>query len=100
MDDIDIDATVREAASELSKLGVRRLRLFGSRARGLERADSDIDLLVEFEEGRKNFDSFMKVAELLEERFPVHVDLLTPEAFDDRRRAKVIGESVSYEIGR
>ena len=32
--------------------GIRRLRLFGSALRGELRADSDIDLLVEFEPGR------------------------------------------------
>lgn len=32
---------------------VRRLALFGSRLKGTARADSDIDLLVEFEPGRE-----------------------------------------------
>lgn len=32
---------------------VRRLALFGSTLRGTDRADSDIDLLVEFEPGQK-----------------------------------------------
>jgi hypothetical protein len=31
---------------------IRRLSLFGSMARGEARPDSDVDLLVEFEEGR------------------------------------------------
>ena len=32
--------------------GIRRLSLFGSTLKGTARADSDIDLLVEFESGR------------------------------------------------
>lgn len=32
--------------------GVRRLRLFGSAAVGLERDDSDVDLLIEFSPGQ------------------------------------------------
>jgi predicted nucleotidyltransferase len=32
--------------------GVRRLSLFGSRLKGTARADSDVDLLVEFAPGR------------------------------------------------
>jgi len=36
--------------------GARSVRLFGSAARGEERADSDIDLLVEFEPGRNLLD--------------------------------------------
>lgn len=33
--------------------GIRRLLLFGSRLKGTARPDSDVDLLVEFEPGRK-----------------------------------------------
>lgn len=33
--------------------GIRKLSLFGSVLKGTARPDSDIDLLVEFEEGRK-----------------------------------------------
>lgn len=36
--------------------GARSVRLFGSAARGEERADSDVDLLVEFEPGRNLLD--------------------------------------------
>ena len=36
-------------ASLCRRHGIRRLSLFGSRLKGSERADSDIDLLVEFE---------------------------------------------------
>ncbi len=32
--------------------GIRRLALFGSRLKGTDRPDSDVDLLVEFEPGR------------------------------------------------
>ncbi len=35
------------------KHGIRRLSLFGSTLKGTARAESDIDLLVEFEPGRK-----------------------------------------------
>ncbi len=99
MQTIDIAATIRASSPELARLGVERLRLFGSRARGEAREDSDIDFLVEFADERKDFDAFMDVADLLEERFPVRVDLVTPEAFDDRRRERILGEAVVFEIG-
>jgi len=38
-----------QSADLCRRYGVRRLGLFGSVARGEERADSDIDFLVEFE---------------------------------------------------
>lgn len=91
-------ALIRSVATPLHKIGVRRVALFGSTARGDARPDSDVDLLLEFETGRKNFDTFMDAAEILEETFPVHVDVLTPESFDDRRRARILSESVFFEI--
>jgi len=42
-----------EALSLLCRRHIRRLSLFGSILKGRDRPDSDVDLLVEFEEGRK-----------------------------------------------
>jgi len=61
-------------------LGVKRLGLFGSFARGGQAIQSDVDLLVEFEEGRKSFDNFMHLSFLLEEVLQRPVDLVTLEA--------------------
>lgn len=44
---------LREAAPSLQKLGVRHLSLFGSTARGTERPDSDVDLLVDLDGARR-----------------------------------------------
>jgi predicted nucleotidyltransferase len=38
-------------ATVCRRYGVRRLQLFGSTARGEDRPDSDVDLLVEYEPG-------------------------------------------------
>lgn len=40
----------------LRRYGVRKAAVFGSYAKGAQKADSDVDLLVEFEEGRSLFD--------------------------------------------
>jgi hypothetical protein len=98
MSSFDIDETIRKAQVELERLGVKRLYLFGSRARGDAREASDIDFIVEFIEGRKSFDSFMDTAELLESRFPVRVDVLTREAFGGNRLARIMAETKIYEI--
>lgn len=68
------------AEAEIRRLGVRRLALFGSVARGEARPDSDVDLLVEFAPGQKNFDRFMALADLLERLVGHPVELVTIEA--------------------
>jgi len=58
----------------LRKLGVRRLGLFGSCARGEARAGSDLDFVVEF--SNKSFDAYMDLKSFLEDLFRVRVDLV------------------------
>lgn len=50
---------IRQHRKELRKYGVKRVGLFGSFVRGEENKSSDIDIIVEFWGGRKNFDNFM-----------------------------------------
>src|SRR5258708_34104053 len=47
----DIIARLKEAEPALRARGIRRAAVFGSIARGDDRPDSDIDILVEFEPG-------------------------------------------------
>jgi len=61
---------------------VARLELFGSRARGDARPDSDVDLLVTFEEGHVPGLEFFGLAEDLEKLLGAPVDLLTRHAVE------------------
>ena len=61
-------------------LRVRRLSLFGSFARDEAALASDVDLLVEFEAGRKSFDRLLDLGDLLEARLGQRVELVTTEA--------------------
>jgi len=49
MNSQEILAKLRENESALRARGVRHAALFGSRARGDDRRDSDIDIMVEFD---------------------------------------------------
>jgi predicted nucleotidyltransferase len=49
----EIIATIRSAAPALRAEGVSKLAIFGSRARGDARPDSDLDVLVEVEPERR-----------------------------------------------
>lgn len=55
--------------------GASNLRVFGSVVRGEERPDSDIDLIVDLEEGR-GLDDYLALIEELEQLLARPVDLL------------------------
>ncbi len=67
---------IQEQREQLDVFGVRSLALFGSIARGEERADSDVDLLVTFE-GPATFDQYIDLKLFLEELIGRRVDLVT-----------------------
>jgi predicted nucleotidyltransferase len=56
-------ARLKEHETELKRLGVLHLYLFGSTARGEARDDSDIDILFDYEEGKFGLFDLMEVQE-------------------------------------
>ena len=76
----DVLNTLRQNSARLQALGVKRLGLFGSFVREEQRSASDIDLLVEFQPGKKTFDNFMELAFLLEDLLQRRVELVTTES--------------------
>lgn len=93
----EISSRIIEHWDEIRKLGVRKLWLFGSYARGRQREESDIDIIVEFERGRKTFDNYMDLKFLLEELLGVEVDLITVEAVKPGIKDAIWKEAVPVE---
>ena len=63
---------------QIRSFGVKDLNLFGSFTKDhLVSDQSDIDLLVEFEDGKKSFDNFIELNYFLEELTGRKVELLT-----------------------
>jgi predicted nucleotidyltransferase len=77
------------------KFGVIRIGIFGSFAREKERADSDLDVLVVFEEGQKTFDNYMDLKFYLEDLFGREVDLVTEKALKPQLK-DIIMKDVVY----
>ena len=65
----NILAILRTHKSELSKYGVSNIGLFGSYLRNEQSTQSDIDLLIDFEPEKENFDNYMAVYDMFENLF-------------------------------
>lgn len=63
----------------LKKEGVKKIEIFGSYARGEERVDSDVDIIVEFSE-RKSLLEIVRIERELSETLGIKVDLLTEKS--------------------
>jgi len=96
MDCHEILKILRQHKKELKqKFGVKRLGVFGSYVRDEQAEDSDVDIVVEFEKGRKTFDNFMDLVFFLEELLGKKVDLVTLESVSPFIRP-YIAEEVIY----
>ena len=79
----------------LSRLGVRRLGLFGSAARGESRPGSDLDFVVALE--AKTFDAYMDLLDFLEKQLEARVDLVLEDAIKPRLRSTILTEAVHVQ---
>ncbi len=77
------------------KYGIKEIGIFGSYARGEAKDNSDIDILVEFEKGKKTFDNYMELKFFLEDLFNRKVDLVILESIKPDLKASIL-ESVKY----
>ncbi|PKP11864.1 MAG: DNA polymerase subunit beta [Bacteroidetes bacterium HGW-Bacteroidetes-3] len=61
--------TLKSNKAKLSEFGIINVGLFGSYVRNEQTGHSDIDLLIDFEPEKENFDNFMAVYDLFEKIF-------------------------------
>lgn len=90
---------LRAHRERIRRLGAERLGLFGSFARGQSHRESDIDLLVQFEPGKKSFDNFLDLAELLEELLARQVELVTVESLSPYIGPHILAEVQDVPLG-
>ena len=89
----DLVRRITAVEAEIRSLGVRRLAVFGSVARGTATPESDADVLVQFATGAKTFDRFMALSELLEDRLGRPVELVTTEALSPYLGPRILAEA-------
>jgi len=84
---------LRENERALRERGVTHAALFGSRARGQERSDSDIDIMVEVDPDA-HISLFDYIVQYIEELFPVKVDVANREGLKPFVRPSAEREAV------
>ncbi|HLP48770.1 MAG TPA: nucleotidyltransferase family protein [Candidatus Kapabacteria bacterium] len=89
----DIQERLKENRSFLkSKFYIIDIGLFGSFATGKNTADSDIDILIEFQKGHKDFFNYMRLKNYLQELLGREVDLVLKEAVKPRLKERIFSQ--------
>ena len=95
----DIMRKIRENKKAIKEFGVKKLVLFGSYARNEGNKDSDIDFLVEFEEGRGLFDDFIHLVHFLKDLLGKEIDLGEEHLLRKELKSCILeGEKVEAKI--
>ena len=89
----DIVREIRRHGREMTALGVQRLALFGSVARGEDTPGSDVDVLVAFD-GQTTFDRYFDLKFWLEDLLGRRVDLVTEKALRSEMASEVQREAL------
>lgn len=74
---------------------VKQIGLFGSYLRNEQHEKSDVDILVEFEKGHKDFFNYLRLKSYLEEILGASVDLVMKEAVKPKLKDTILGH-VNY----
>jgi len=79
----------------IKKYGVKKIGLFGSFATDKNTRNSDIDVLVEFEPGKKTFDNYMDLKFFLADNLKRKIDLVIVENIKPELKEEILN-NVKY----
>ena len=80
-------------SKEIKLYGVKNLQLFGSFVKNKDiHEESDVDLMVEFEDGKKTYDNFINLSFYLEHILNRKVELLTPQSLSKYSGQRILNE--------
>ena len=95
MDAVSVIQTLRAHEPELKAAGVLHLRLFGSIARGQANAESDVDLVAEFDRSRRlTLLQMVSIENRLTDLLGVRVDLAPLHAMKDKVRQRALHDAI------
>lgn len=74
----EILSRIKMSQPTLSAYGVDKVGIFGSYVANQQHENSDVDILISFNQGQENFDNFMSVCHYFEELLaPTKVEIVT-----------------------
>ena len=89
----DILSQLKIHKNEFSKFGIHTVGLFGSYIRNEQTANSDIDLLIDFEPGRATFDNLMAFHDIVENLFRnTKVEVVTKNSLSPYIGPRILNE--------
>lgn len=85
--------TIKSKESEIFSFGIKSIGLFGSYVRDEQSENSDIDILIDFEPEKENFDNYMAVYDLIEKLFKNQkVEIVTKNGLSPYIGPKILNE--------
>jgi hypothetical protein len=87
-----IFSSLQDSKRQLLSFGIRTIGLFGSFVRAEAKPESDIDILVDFEAEKKNYDNFIEACFFLEDLFHRKVELVTTESLSPYMKQHILKE--------
>jgi len=99
MDDKNkIITAIQKSNYKIKSYGIKSLGIFGSFTKPKQAQKSDIDILVEFEKGKKTFDNYMELKFFLEKIFNKKVDLVIKESLKPKIKSEILKEVVYTDL--
>ena len=89
----EIERKMKDSLPDLKKeFKVKSIGIFGSVARNSGTSKSDIDILVEFGKGHKDFFNYIHLKEYLEKLLKADIDLVIKEAVKPKLKEIILRE--------
>jgi uncharacterized protein len=83
---------IKSHKTDLTRLGVNTLSIFGSVAMGQSKKTSDVDILIEFD-AKKGLFGFVGLKNYLEEILHCEVDLVTKKGLHPALKERILGQA-------
>jgi uncharacterized protein len=90
----DIIERIRARAEAVRALGATALYIYGSRARGEEQPDSDLDVFVDYDPAKFSFVELVELEDMLARELGLKVQLGTHDALHPLIKSKIEREAV------